>query len=140
MRIRLRLNPPTEVAANVGATETSLPAKPTHTFDFPAALLVDRPQLLLERPGMIYFREIFWGRNRWKLALLCLLVYVHHFIDELMSAPINRLIEYSICKSFFDDQTISVRALEVECKVEQVQKRVLYIIGWLYSLDCLPGR
>src|ERR1700744_1665861 len=84
--------------------------------------------------------DIFRGGRMRALLPLCLLVYTHNFTDELISVPINRLVEYAVCARYQRGQITTTETGELECKTEQVQKHVIYLLGWFYAIDCLPGK
>ncbi|KAH8125265.1 MFS general substrate transporter [Trichoderma asperelloides] len=86
-----------------------------------------------------YFSDVFPSDSRHALIPLCLLVYLHHFTDELISVPTNRLIEYAVCARYNRSQITTDYIPELDCKLEPVQKHVVYLLGWFYSIECLPS-
>lgn len=87
--------------------------------------------------------RLLQGQKARVLVPLCLLVYLHTFIDELLSAPTARLVENAVCIRYYrgvEQPNRRNRPIpELECKILPIQSEVIFLLGWLSSLDYLPG-
>lgn len=93
---------------------------------------------------MNYFAIPSHSEPKYQTLLLdIILTYIHFFINKLLVAPTVAAIEYSICSRYYSDHsnyTVEMsRNQELPCKVEPLKNRVIFLLSWYYSIDCLPG-
>ncbi|KAK4221669.1 major facilitator superfamily domain-containing protein [Podospora fimiseda] len=75
-----------------------------------------------------------------EIVFLGFVVFIHYFIDQLLSVPIVRLVENAVCTRYYRDPNRDHQqpVPELECKIHPIQQQVIFLLGWMYPVDCLP--
>lgn len=84
--------------------------------------------------------SLFERHKAHELIPLFLVVYMHNFVDELLNVPTLRVLEDAVCRQHYDERLGVPDDLEMQCKTELVQKKLLFLMSWLFSLENLPGK
>jgi hypothetical protein len=70
---------------------------------------------------------------------LCVLFYTKTLADEIAVTPIVQAIEYAVCLRHIGTSLPDRRMPEPQCKTMEIQTEVIFLMGWLFAVECLPG-
>ncbi|UKZ61399.1 uncharacterized protein TrAtP1_002664 [Trichoderma atroviride] len=93
---------------------------------------------------MNYFAMPSHSERKYRTLLIgFILTYMYFFTNQFLAAPTVAVIEYSVCGRYYNEHpnhTADVSHNQgLLCKVEPVKNQVIFLLGWFYSIDCLPG-
>ncbi|KAL7781932.1 major facilitator superfamily domain-containing protein [Trichoderma afarasin] len=93
---------------------------------------------------MNYFAMRSHSGPKYQILLIgFILTFMHFFTNQLLAAPTVAVIEYSVCGRYYSEHPNPAVDVGYDrgllCKVEPVKDQVTFLLGWFYSIDCLPG-